>query len=70
MFLNEIYLKVLSIDGASRILDGIKDEVHIDEVIFALSFGIKWQFLWSIKYIGSYMKICSIVMLEVLWVVM
>ena len=38
---SEIYLKVLSIDGASRILDGIKDEVHIDEVIFALSFGIK-----------------------------
>jgi hypothetical protein len=24
-------LKVLSIDGASRILDGIKDEVHIYE---------------------------------------
>ena len=31
MFLNEIYLKVLSIDGASRILDGIMDEVHIYE---------------------------------------
>jgi hypothetical protein len=34
-------LKVLSIDDASRILDGIKDEVHIYEDIFALSFGIK-----------------------------
>ena len=28
---SEIYLKVLSIDGATRILDGIKDEFHIYE---------------------------------------
>ena len=41
MFLNEIYLKVLSIDGASRILDGIKDEVHMYEDIFALCFRVK-----------------------------
>ena len=41
MFLNEIYLKVLSIDGASRILDGIKDEVHIYEYMFVVCFGVK-----------------------------
>ena len=70
MFFNEIYLKVLSIDGASRILDGIKDEVHMYEDIFALCFRVKWQFLWSIKCIESYMKICSIVMLEVHWIVL
>ena len=61
-------MKVLSIDGASRILDGINDEVNIYEDIFALSFGIHGQFLWSIKCIESYMKKCSIVMHEACWI--